>query len=160
MKTVLFIGQAPARPSSRHEVAGTYLHKWLHSIGITDQQIATHCHFYALTDTFPGSTTSGHLPPTKEQVAAHRPVLKEVIRTLQPAIIVPVGKMAITELLGETNLENAIGKTYSIDPFNSLSHDITCIPLSHPSGRSSWNHTHKEHVQTALALLKKTINGR
>ncbi|HEU5121331.1 MAG TPA: uracil-DNA glycosylase family protein [Candidatus Saccharimonadales bacterium] len=155
MKTILFIGQAPARPSSAHEVSGTYLHTWLHYIGFSDHDIQQYCHFYALIDTFPGSSKSGHIPPTKAQISSYRPTLMRLVRRIQPDIIVPVGKLAISELTGMRNtpLTNIIGQTFVLDPFRVLGHTIPCIPLSHPSGASVWNHAHKEHVQKALAAL-------
>ncbi len=158
MKKVLFLGQAPAKPASKHDIPGTYLHKWLHSISFTDEMIRENCHFYALTDVFPGSSRSGHLPPTKEMVAAHRPALQKVITSIQPDIIVPVGKMAISELLDRkiVSLEETIGSSFKINPFNALDHTVSCIPFSHPSGRSAWNHTHKDHVTQALELLKQS----
>lgn len=154
MKRVFFLGQAPARPTSKHEIPGAYLHKWLHSIGFTDEDILNNCHFYALIAEFPGATKSGHLAPTSTQVVLHRPNLVKAIRTIQPEIIVPVGKMAISELLQENvSLNTIIGKELQINPFEALAQSISCIPLSHPSGRSAWNHTHKPQVQQALHLL-------
>lgn len=160
MKQCLFLGQAPARPSSKHEIPGAYLHAWLHSIGLSDQAIKKHCHFYALTDIFPGSSRYGHLAPTPEQVAAHRPALLWAITSLQPDVIVPVGKMAIAELLHNNDpLERIIGSQYELDPLDALGYPIACIPLPHPSGRSVWSHTHPDHVATALELLKAEIDG-
>lgn len=155
MKQILFIGQAPARPHSKHEVAGTYLNTWLSSL-FTDDEINTYCHFHALIDAFPGATKNGHLTPTNEQVQAYRPALKRIIQDIQPELIVPVGKMAIGELFGNKNLalSDVIGRQFSIDPFSSLGHEIVCIPLPHPSGRSAWNYLHKEQVNEALQLLE------
>jgi len=160
MKTLLFLGQAPARPASKHEIPGTYLHAWLHSIGLTDQAIQTHCHFYALTDTFPGAGKSGHLPPTKAQIAQHLPVLKSALKTIQPDVIIPVGKMAIAEITKEKNavLEKYIGTKFSVNPFGALPHEIVCIPLPHPSGRSIWTQTHQELVAQALNLLQEEVS--
>lgn len=158
MKQIFFLGQAPARPSSRHEIPGTYLHKWLHEVGFTDDDIITNCHFYALTAEFPGATKNGHLIPTRTQIEAHRPFLIESLQTIGPDIIIPVGKMAISEILQRKNisLDELIGTSMQLNPFNALEKDILCIPFSHPSGRSAWNHTHKEQVQKALNLLQST----
>jgi len=159
MKTILFVGQAPAKPASKHEIPGTYLHAWLHSIGMSDEDIATHCHFYALTDTFPGNTSHGHLPPTREQMDAYRPELQSTIRSLKPGIVVPVGKMAIEEMFDQQpiKLTDVIGSKCMIDPFASLGRKITCVPLSHPSGRSVWNAAHKPLVNEALQLLRSEM---
>ena len=155
MKTIFFLGQAPARPESKHEVAGTYLYAWLSSIGITDDEIKKHCHFYALVDAFPGADKNGHLAPTKEQIVEYRPTLIKTVQATQPDLIVPVGKLAISEVLQRTvSLSDVVGKQFSINPFNSLQDEIVCIPLSHPSGRSAWNYLHKEQVEAALRLLE------
>lgn len=155
MKTIFFLGQAPARPDSKHEIAGTYLHPWLSSIGFTDEEIKTHCHFYALIDTFPGADKNGHLAPTKEQIAQYRPTLEKTLRDTQPDLIVPVGKLAISEVLQRTvTLGDVVGRQFSVNPFGCLKDEIVCIPLSHPSGRSAWNYLHKEQVEDALRLLE------
>lgn len=154
MKQIFFLGQAPARPSSKHEIPGTYLHKWLHEIGFTDDDILNNCHFYALTDEFPGAIKGGHLTPTPAKVKLHRPVLIKALQNSKPNIIVPVGKLAISEVLQQkTSLDEVIGRTFQVNPFEALQKSIPCIPLSHPSGRSAWNHTHKPQVQQALKLL-------
>lgn len=157
MKQIFFLGQAPARPSSKHEIPGTYLHKWLREIGLTDKDILSNCHFYALAAEFPGSTKNGHLAPTKVQIEHHRPILAKALQAIQPDIIVPVGKMAISEVLGQKNapLDMLVGISLKINPFNALANDILCIPLPHPSGRSAWNHTHKAQVQKSLDLLQR-----
>jgi uracil-DNA glycosylase len=159
MKQIFFLGQAPARPSSKHEVPGTYLHKWLRSIEFSDEEILKNCHFYALTADFPGATKGGHLEPTRAHIELHRPALIEAIQTIQPDVIVPVGKMAISEILHQqTSLDEVVGKTFQINPFDALPKSILCIPLSHPSGRSAWNHTHKSQVQQALKVLRDTTS--
>lgn len=160
MKTIFFLGQAPAKPGGKHEIPGTYLYAWLHKIGLNDDDIQRHCHFYALTDTFPGAGKGGHLPPAKAQIALHRPVLKKALATIRPDVIVPVGKMAISEITKEKNavLEKYIGTKFTINPFEALPHKITCLHLPHPSGRSAWNHMHKELVERALELLKSEVS--
>lgn len=156
MKQIFFLGQAPARPTSKHEIPGTYLHRWLRGIGFTDEEILNSCHFYALMDEFPGATKGGHLAPTKQQIEHHRPVLIKTLQSIQPEIIVPVGKLAISEVLQKkATLDEVTGTSLQLNPFNALEKPILCIPFSHPSGRSAWNHTHKEKVTQALKLLRQ-----
>lgn len=155
MKQIFFLGQAPAKPSSKHEVPGTYLYKWLHSIGFTDEEIIKNCHFYALMAEFPGATKNGHLAPTSAQIELHRPTLIGAIQTIQPEIIVPVGKLAISEVLQKkATLNELVGTSLQLNPFDALGKNTLCIPFSHPSGRSAWNHIHKPQVQQALHLLR------
>ena len=156
MKKIVFIGQAPARPSSKHEVPGTYLYAWLQKIGLSEEQISQNCYFYALIDHFPGSTQHGHAAPSSAQIAEHLPSLRASIVSVQPDIIVPVGKQAIEAILGAegSKLVDIVGNRYEVDPLRALGRTITCIPLSHPSGRSTWNAVHKKQVADALSLLK------
>src|SRR4051812_21717952 len=139
-KRIAFIGQAPASPNSKHSTAGTYISAWLHKLEIDDKTIAEHCRFYALMGSFPGSTAKGHIKPTQQQIAKHRPVLANLLADFQPEIVVPVGAMAIAEVLPEARgaLVDIIGETYAADPFNSLGRVVTVIPWPHPSGRSTW----------------------
>lgn len=156
MKKIFFLGQAPARPASSHEIPGTYLYPWLSSIGFTDTEIEKYCHFHALTDSFPGASKSGHLAPTNDQMERHRPALIKALQDLQPELIVPVGKMAISEILRrkDITLSDVVGRQFSVNPFGCLNDEIVCVPLSHPSGRSAWNYLHKDEVQEALQLLE------
>jgi uracil-DNA glycosylase len=159
MKRVVFIGQAPARPTSKHGVAGTYLRPWLYELGLDEQTIVRHCRFYALIDSFPGSDTHGHLRPTPEQIVRHRPLLLNLIKEFMPDIIVPVGAMAIKEVLPNVagGLQNTVGHTYYVDLFGGFGKEILVIPLPHPSGRSVWINTNRDKVAKALLLLKDNI---
>ena len=158
-KRIVFIGQAPAKPGSKHDVAGTYVRPWLYHIGLDEQTIIQQCRFYALIGTFPGSSQQGHLRPTPQQVLEHRPILIALLQDFQPDILVPVGAMAIAEILPKTTgtLQDIIGTTYRADPFGCLGHEITIIPWPHPSGRSTWLSTRPDKVATALALLKMSL---
>jgi uracil-DNA glycosylase len=159
MKQVVFIGQAPARPNTRHEIAGTYLQPWLSQLGLAEETITEYFHFYALTDSFPGTNMHGHLRPTSEQILKHRPVLIKLIKGLEPDIIVPVGTMAIKEVIptiGGT-LSDIIGSVYKLDPFESIGREIIVIPWPHPSGRSIWLNANPDKVVQALQVLKKHL---
>lgn len=159
MKRVIFIGQAPARPTSKHSVAGTYLRPWLYELGLDEQAIMQNCQFYALIGSFPGSGTHGHLRPTPEQIERYRPLLISRVKEFKPDIIVPVGAMAIKEVLPNVagGLQDIVGYTYYADPFDSLGKEMLVIPLPHPSGRSVWIATNRDKVASALLLLKNNI---
>lgn len=153
---VVCIGQAPARPGAKHAVAGTYLRPWLYRLGLDEATILRDFRFYALVDSFPGSGKQGHLPPTREQVTEHQPLLISLIKAFRPDILVPVGAMAIKEILPAVtgSLEDIIGVAFEINPYNSLEQEIPVIPLPHPSGRSTWPGAHPDRVAAALALLR------
>ena len=153
---IIFLGQAPAKPGSRHGVAGTYIRPWLYRIGLDDTAITQRCRFYALMGTFPGSDGKGHLRPSQAQIAEHRPFLVAEMLAFRPHVFVPVGGMAISETLPEagTMLSDIVGKSFSMNPFGCLDEPITVIPLPHPSGRSTWLHQHKHLLDEALRLLE------
>jgi uracil-DNA glycosylase len=157
--TIVFIGQAPPKPGSAHDIAGAYLYPWLTSVGASEEWIAKHCHFYALTNEFPGAKKGSHLAPTPEAIAIHLPFLISQLQKVSPTHIVPVGKLAITSILGHTtgNLAEIIGQEYSCNPYNCLPHSIPTIPLPHPSGRSTWIHTHRVQLDQALEKLRVII---
>lgn len=159
MKRTVFIGQAPARPGSKHDVAGSYIRPWLYRIGLDEETIVKQFRFYALVGDFPGSGQHGHLRPTPEQILEHRPVLEQLVKDFQPDIIVPVGAMAISEVLpsAKGKLGDIIGNSYTINPFNSMGSDIVAIPLPHPSGRSTWLAANPDKVDQALSLLKREL---
>jgi uracil-DNA glycosylase len=156
MKRIVFIGQAPARPDSKHGVPGTYVRPWLYKIGISEDTITENFRFYALMSSFPGSDKAGHLRPTAAQILEHRPLLIKNICEFQPDVIVPVGSMAISEILlaASGNLSNIIGNTYMINPFMCLPQPIVAVPLPHPSGRSTWINQHANLLDQGLTLLQ------
>ncbi|HUD11363.1 MAG TPA: uracil-DNA glycosylase family protein [Candidatus Saccharimonadia bacterium] len=125
-------------------------------MGIEDAVIKEYFRFFALIGSFPGSNGNGHQRPTHAQILSHRPSLIHDIRAFRPDIVVPVGSMAIHELLPEAadNLADIIGKTVTKDPFDCLGHPVRVIPLPHPSGRSSWLATHQDLLQQALVNLR------
>ncbi len=161
MKQVIFIGQAPARPGAKHAKAGAYVRPWLHQLGFDEKTIAEHFRFYALMASFPGSNRHGHLHPTTKQILEHRRVLIQLIKDFQPNIIVPVGAMAVKEVLPDAagTLRDIIGKAYCTDPFNSLGKEIPAIPWPHPSGRSTWLNANPDKVAQALHVLKLQLTS-
>jgi len=54
-------------------------------------------------------------------------------------------------------LAQTIGHRFPVDPFHVLARQIPCVPLSHPSGVSAWNHIHKDLVEHALQTLQHEL---
>ncbi len=74
------------------------------------------------------------------------------LEILRPELIVPVGGLAIKQLLGVTGLASCIGSRYELD-------GATVIPLPHPSGASSWLNSPANRVLTvrAAALVREEL---
>jgi uracil-DNA glycosylase len=62
--------------------------------------------------------------------------LQAEVRLLQPALVLPVGKLAITQFLPAAPLNEVIGRQF---PLTYAGHAMDCIPLPHPSGASPWH---------------------
>jgi uracil-DNA glycosylase len=71
---------------------------------------------------------------------------------LRPALIVPVGGLAIRRLLGITGLSTCIGSRFELG-------DAVAVPLPHPSGASGWLNAleNRERLAEALALLRAEL---
>lgn len=69
---------------------------------------------------------------------------------LRPGLVVPVGGLAVKELLGITRLSQAVGETFERD-------GIVYVSLPHPSGASTWLNApeNKERLARALAALRE-----
>ena len=90
----------------------------------------------SVTRCYPGRQASGRgdrtpTPREQELCAFWRDWELELMR---PALIVPVGGLAIRHLLGPVRLADCIGQRFDLN-------GAVAIPLPHPSGASSWlNH--------------------
>ena len=67
---------------------------------------------------------------------------------MRPEIAVPVGRLAIRELLGIGRLSETVGETFGHD-------GVVYVPLPHPSGASTWLNVpeNKGSLLRALAVL-------
>jgi uracil-DNA glycosylase len=129
---------------------------WLIGLGASEEDIDSNCHFIALIGEFPGSDSNGHRPPSKEQVHEFRPTLIRQLQQIGPELVVPVGNMAIREVIeevGSRSLIQVIGQVFTINPFECLEGPVPVVALPHPSGRSTWPAAHPELTKQALGVL-------
>lgn len=161
MKRVLFVGQAMPRVKWT-PYDWPSLNTWLYSLDITKNQIEENFLYSALVDYFPGSKNGSHMVPTAAEIARERPRLIKTIKTFNPDIVVPIGKLSISQCLNLDFklLTEILGKVYRVDPYFALGHDLDVIPLPHPSGASTWHHhpTHKKLLLQSLNLLKSHLS--
>jgi uracil-DNA glycosylase len=108
-----------------------------------------------VTRCYPGRAPSGRgdrtpTPREQELCAFWR---EWELSILRPALIVPVGGLAIKQLLGLTGLASCIGRSYERD-------GATVVPLPHPSGASSWPNlpANRELTARAAALVRAELN--
>jgi uracil-DNA glycosylase len=155
----MLVGQAPGktevvdrRPFAGR--AGRTLFRWFASIGIDEQVARRRIYIAAMTRCFPGSSPSGRgdRVPSPFQVSNCSAWLDAEIEIIRPAVIIPVGRLAIERFLGNGLLSELIGRAHRLP---DLPGAPIAIPLPHPSGASSWIHApgHMELVGRALDLI-------
>ena len=154
---IMLIGQAPGphegsigRPFAW--TAGKTLFQWFgQSAGMSETELRETIYIAAVARCFPGKAASGgDRRPGPEEIAECSRFLKREVDVLQPKLIIPVGTLAIEQVLKtKTLLKDVIGRQYSISYFD-VATDV--IPLPHPSGLSSW---HK--IEPGRSLLKQAL---
>jgi len=155
----MLVGQAPGktevvdrRPFAGR--AGRTLFRWFGSIGIDEPIARRRIYIAAMTRCFPGSSPSGRgdRVPSPFQVSNCSAWLDAEIEMIRPAVIIPVGRLAIERFLGNRLLSELIGRAHRLP---DLPGAPIAIPLPHPSGASSWIHApgHMELVGRALDLI-------
>jgi uracil-DNA glycosylase len=163
---VMLVGQAPGkteaaggRPFAGR--AGRTLFAWLATAGIDEATARSRIYISAVTRCYPGPSPSGRgdRVPHPDERANCAQWLERELRIIRPALIIPVGRLAIDVFLGPLPLDEVIGKEHRLTPDarRTLTHAprTVLIPLPHPSGASSWIHArgHKRLLENALALI-------
>ena len=151
---VLLVGQAPGATEVTRGLpfvgpAGRRLEGWFERVGISRQEI----YLSALARCFPGKAKGGgDKVPTRAMISNCRPHLLREFELLGPRIVVPVGGLAIKELLGIGKLADAVGRAHRRD-------GIVYVPLPHPSGASTWLNApeNRERLWRSLAVLKEAM---
>ena len=153
---VLLVAQAPGTTEASRGLpfvgpSGRRLEGWFERAGISRRDV----YLSALAKCFPGKAKGGgDKAPSRAMISNCRPHLLREFELLRPRIVVPVGGLAIKELLGIGRLVEAVGLTHRRD-------GIVYVPLPHPSGASTWLNApeNRERLWRSLAALKETTNG-
>lgn len=157
---VLLVGQAPGvrepvlgRPFAW--TAGKTLFRWFEaSCGFGEDHFRAHIYMAAVCRCFPGKHPkgSGDRVPDDQEIANCAPWLEREITLLRPKLVVPVGKLAITQFLEADKLAEVIGQRLRLER-HGVSFDVIALP--HPSGASTWHRMEpgKTLLQQALVLL-------
>ena len=158
--TILSSGQAPGDregPAGRPFAwtAGTTLFNWFSGIGVDEELYRSRVYMAAVCRCFPGKNPQGgDRVPTRQEISNCRYWLEQEFRLLQPRLIIPIGKLAIAQLLPVNKLSDVIGQVHSLELGQR---QVDVIPLPHPSGLSTWFKT--EPGKTLLAHAMALIAG-
>lgn len=161
LSPIYLLGQAPGpreesfgRPFAY--TAGRTLFRWFEETsGVSEDDFRARVYMAAVARCFPGKGKSGDRVPNREEIEnCRRHILRET-QVLKPKLLLPVGKLALSEVLGarhfpaSAKLVDVIGKSFQID-FHGQHVDV--IPLPHPSGLSAWHKT-----EPGKTLLKRAL---
>ncbi len=151
-------GQAPGlvegeerRP--RRGRAGRTLRRWLE---LDEDEFYATFYCASVTRCYPGKSPSGRgdrAPTPREQdlCAFWR---EWEWRLLRPALVVPVGGLALRRLLGRSDLTPCVGERFTAG-------GAVAIPLPHPSGASGWlnDRANRVRLERAADLVRAELEG-
>jgi uracil-DNA glycosylase len=155
----MLVGQAPGQVETGGGEpfagrAGRTLFRWLEHIGLDEATAREWLYIAAITRCYPGPSPSGRgdRVPSPVERDACAVWLDAELRIIRPALLIPVGRLAITRFLPNQPLDELIGKAHQVAHVGGTS---IAIPLPHPSGASSWIHQgdHQQLLERALALI-------
>lgn len=156
---VISVGQAPGvkepvlgRPFAW--TAGKTLFGWFHrACGMSEAEFRATIYMAAVGRCFPGKNSAGgdRVPDAQEIVNCSR-WLDAEIALLRPALVIPIGKLAIQQFVSFDKLTDVIGRTL---PVTHGGHTFEIVPLPHPSGASPWHRMEpgKTLLDQALRLI-------
>lgn len=160
LSRILLIGQAPGpreggfgRPFAW--TAGKTMFQWFErAFGATEAEFRARVYMAAVARCFPGKAKGGgDRRPDPDEILRCRAHLSREVAILEPSLLLPVGALAIEQVVGhKAPLVDIIGQ-----PRRALYHgvmaDVICLP--HPSGASSWHRTEpgKSLLERALTQL-------
>jgi uracil-DNA glycosylase len=140
---IFLLGQAPGPHEARFGrpfawTAGKTLFRWLHAAtGADEETVRARLYIAAVVRCFPGKTSAGgDRVPTAEECELWRAFVAREVDILRPRLVLPVGRLAIQEVLGHTEPIAAVVGRRLRTQFHGV--DVDVIPLPHPSGASTW----------------------
>ncbi|SRR5579862_1063351 len=153
---VILVGQAPGskepiagRPFAW--TAGRTLFGWFEkACGLGEAGFRASVYMAAVCRCFPGKTAAGgDRVPDPSEVGNCSRWLRREIEILRPALVIPVGRLAIARFIPFEKLADVIGKQFPVT-LHGCRFDV--IPLPHPSGASPWH-----RVEPGKSLLAEAL---
>ncbi|WP_437727681.1 uracil-DNA glycosylase family protein [Sorangium sp. So ce861] len=154
---ILLIGQAPGpregslgRPFAW--TAGRTLFRWFEAaLGVREDELRRRVYMSAVARCFPGKAKGGgDRKPDPEEILRCRTHLAREVAILEPRLILPVGSLAVEQVLGHRGpLAGVIGEARRAR-FHGVEADVICLP--HPSGASTWHRT-----EPGISLLGRAL---
>jgi uracil-DNA glycosylase len=157
LSRIFLVGQAPGpregsfgRPFAW--TAGRTLFKWFsEGLGVDEQTFRSRVYMAAVARCFPGKAKGGgDRKPDPQEIHACRSFLQREVRILRPQLVIPVGTLAIGQVMGHQGpLVEVVGRALRVD-YHGVQMDAVALP--HPSGASTWHRTEPGRTLLAKAL--------
>lgn len=158
LSRVLLVGQAPGpregvlgRPFAW--TAGRTLFQWFDAaLGVGEGAFRERVYIAAVARCFPGKAPGGggDRKPDRGEVARCGAFLSREVAILQPELVLPVGALAIEQVLGHRGpLAQVVGAQRRAR-FHGVEVDVIALP--HPSGVSTWHRGEPGRTLLARAL--------
>jgi uracil-DNA glycosylase len=154
---MMTIGQAPGitevevgRPFNAG--SGKRLFEWLAQAGIEEDWFRTTQYMTSVTKCYPGRqpSGSGDRVPSRAEQKLCRPFLNRELALVQPEVIIPIGRLAISLFFDSSQkLDEIIGREKQIES------GAWVIPLPHSSGASRWHQSadNRALIEQAIDLI-------
>jgi uracil-DNA glycosylase len=155
---VISVGQAPGtkepvlgRPFAW--TAGKTLFGWFHrACGLSEAEFRAAIYMAAVCRCFPGKNAAGgDRVPDAQEIANCSRWLEDEIALLRPALVIPIGKLAILQFIAFDKLTEVIGGKF---PVTWRGHRFDVVPLPHPSGASPWH-----RMEPGKTLLDRALRA-
>jgi len=158
---VMLVGQAPGvkEPIMQKPfawTAGKTLFKWFQdACAIDEETFRSRVYMAAVCRCFPGKKPTGKggdRVPNATEIETCSHWLQAEFDLLEPALVIPVGKLAIAQFMAYRSMDAHIGQQF-LGTYGGHAFDV--IPLPHPSGASPWPRLEpgKTLLQNALSLI-------
>jgi uracil-DNA glycosylase len=159
---IFLLGQAPGPHEARLGkpfawTAGKTLFRWFErATGADEEAVRARVYIAAVVRCFPGKTPGGgDRVPGPDECALWRGFIEREVGILRPRLVIPVGRLAIQEVLGHREpIATVVGRELRAQ-FHGVPVDV--IPLPHPSGASTWFKVEpgRTLLDEALALVAR-----
>jgi len=140
---IIVIGQAPGvrEPTLKRpfaHTAGKTLFRWFEEFcGLDEFTMRSQIYFAAVIRCFPGKAPGGSdRVPAPDEIRNCSGWMNAEFAILRPRLVIPVGRLAITQFIDCKKLDAVIGRSFLVSR-GELNFDL--IPLPHPSGVSPWH---------------------
>lgn len=154
---VFLLGQAPGPHEGKFGrpfawTAGKTMFKWFQrTLGVDEETFRARVYMAAVARCFPGKASGGgDRRPDPGEIDNCRPWIEREVAILKPALILPVGTLAIEQVLGTSQpLIDVVGKPLH-RTWLGRRVDVVCLP--HPSGASTWH-----RKEPGISLLEAAL---